>query len=99
LRLEDGSFKIDGMADLEPTLERLQLEVPEETLAEFSTLSGFLCHVAGEIPDQDDVLLVDGLRFEVLEADERRLLSVRACNMTSNGIGNELQEDPLQPLV
>ena len=163
---EDGSFKIDGMADLEarrkgrrvacgrgrlsgrhmdgshtcwmirPRLhpwqaacERLQLEVAEETLAEFSTLSGFLCHVAGatdpsnhelwrprfehamqsprantstrlarvaalagEIPDQADVLLVSGLRFEVLEADERRLLLVRACNMTSGDMADsELQ--------
>ncbi|KAL3920895.1 MAG: hypothetical protein SGPRY_005089 [Prymnesium sp.] len=79
---EDGSFLIDGMADLQPTCERLQLEVPEETLAEFSTLSGFLCHVAGEIPKQDDVVLFDGLRFDVLEADERRLLLVRASNMT-----------------
>jgi len=87
---EDGSFKIDGMADLELTCERLQLTVPEETLAEFSTLSGFLCHVAGEIPNQDDVLLVDGLRFEVLEADERRLLLVRACNMTAaNSAGSD----------
>merc|ERR1712050_293817 len=95
VQLEDGSYKIDGMADLEPTCERLQLAVPEETLAEFSTLSGFLCHVAGEIPNQDDVLLVGGLRFEVLEADERRLLLARACNMTASNVsGDVLQGSP-----
>ena len=64
--------------------ERLQLQVAEETLAEFSTLSGFLCHVAGEIPDESDVLLVSGLRFEVQEADERRLLLVQVRNITSS---------------
>eukprot|EP00966_Prymnesium_polylepis_P110749 2561991-Prymnesium_polylepis.1 len=85
---EDGSFKIDGMADLEVgghgcrapplptpvlggaprasaspprcsqlTCERLQLTVPEETLAEFSTLSGFLCHVAGALTPRHAVAL------------------------------------------
>mmetsp|Transcript_3721 Transcript_3721/g.7924 ORF Transcript_3721/g.7924 Transcript_3721/m.7924 type:complete len:269 (-) Transcript_3721:387-1193(-) len=83
VQMEDGSFKIDGMADLQPTCERLQLDIPEDTLNEFSTLSGYLCHVAGEIPNQDDIVLVSGLRFDVLEADERRLLLVRASNITS----------------
>lgn len=84
VQVEDGSFLIDGMADLQVACERLQLQVAEETLAEFSTLSGFLCHVAGEIPDESDVLLVSGLRFEVQEADERRLLLVQVRNITSS---------------
>jgi len=89
VQAEDGSFLIDGMADLQAVCERLQLQVAEDTLAEFSTLSGFLCHVAGEIPDEADVLLVSGLRFEVREADERRLLLVHANNITSSEVSEE----------
>ena len=61
---------------------------------------------AGEIPDQDDVLNVGGVRFEVLEADERRLLLLRACNSTladgtssGDGAGSEKQQEALQPLT
>ena len=81
----DGSYTIDGMADLDIVCERLGLtdDVDPEILAEFATLSGFLCHVAGEIPAEGDVLLAAGMRFDVVEADERRLLSVKACNMSA----------------
>jgi len=81
----DGSFTIDGMADLEVVCSRLGLEedVEEDLLSEFATLSGLLCHKAGEIANVGDVLPVGDVTFKVLEADERRLLSVRASNSTA----------------
>tara|TARA_B110001452_G_scaffold8489_1_gene7438 strand:- start:750 stop:2486 length:1737 start_codon:yes stop_codon:yes gene_type:complete len=75
---EDGSFLIEGTADLDLVCDKLNFTLPEETLAEFATISGYLCQQAGEIPEIDDTILVGGLRFDVREADERRLLSVRA---------------------
>ena len=39
-------------------------------------MSGFLVHHAGEIPQPDDVLMIDKWRFEVLKADSRRILEV-----------------------
>eukprot|EP00325_Prymnesiales_sp_UTEX-LB-985_P026153 CAMPEP_0174732066 /NCGR_PEP_ID=MMETSP1094-20130205/58719_1 /TAXON_ID=156173 /ORGANISM="Chrysochromulina brevifilum, Strain UTEX LB 985" /LENGTH=209 /DNA_ID=CAMNT_0015934529 /DNA_START=47 /DNA_END=678 /DNA_ORIENTATION=+ len=89
---EDGSYIIDGMADLNMVTSRLGLEehVADDILAEFATLSGFLCHRAGEIPDQGDVLVVAGVRFDVLESDERRLVSLRATNSSDNS------SDPLE---
>ena len=103
------------MADLDLAISTLALEehVDIELLAEFATLSGFLCHQAvrtsclspsvaqaascalqsseplccsrasqGEIPVQGDAVEVGHVRFDVLEADERRLLSVLATNVT-----------------
>ena len=68
-----------------------------ELLDEFATLSGFLCHQAGEIPDQGDVVLVaDTIRFDVLEADDRRLLSLRASNL-SYTMGNTTIAVPVMP--
>lgn len=75
---EDGSYAIGGMADLEETCETLGLSVPEEELREFGTLSGFLCHQAGEIPEAGDVVLASTYRFTVLECDERKIVRVRA---------------------
>ena len=74
----DGSWSIDGMADLEETCEAIGMSLAEDELREFGTLSGFLCHQAGEIPEAEDVVLVSKFRFTVLECDERKITRVRA---------------------
>lgn len=69
-------------------------------LDDFVTLSGFLCHLAGEIPAAGASIPSDAppegmlapravksaiagkIRFDVLEADERKIVSVRATNLT-----------------
>ena len=88
VRAADGTYTIDGMADLDLVCQRLDLEdeVDDELLAEFATLSGFLCHQAGEIPDKGDLVLVGDVRFQVLEADERRLITLKASNTTISNV-------------
>ena len=80
----EGSYAIDGMADLSVVCARLGLEedVGEDVLDEFATLSGFLCHQAGEIAKEGAEFVVGHVRFEVTEADDRRLLTLRATNTT-----------------
>jgi len=75
---EDGTFIIRGDADLEDCNLILGLNLDEEeTLKEFGTLSGFLCMCAGEIPRIGDFVLSRGWSFEVTNADEKRVLSVK----------------------
>jgi len=105
-----GTYVIDGMANLDIVAERLHLEdeIDEELLAEFATLSGFLCQQAGEIPDTGISLLVErsdetAVRFEVLQADERRLLSLKASNVTfaanTDGKPTEVVSPFVLPLI
>ena len=81
---------------------------PPQLLAEFATLSGFLCQQAGEIPDTGISLLVErsdetAVRFEVLQADERRLLSLKASNVTfaanTDGKPTEVVSPFVLPLI
>ena len=90
----DGSYDIEGGADLEGVCAVLGLELKEEQ-EEFATIAGYLCSQAGEIPAAGQVVLVSEgengdtktrLRFEVLDADERRLKLVRASNMTASDL-------------
>jgi CBS domain containing-hemolysin-like protein len=92
---EDGAYAIDGMADLEETCETLGMEVSEEELREFGTLSGFLCHQAGEIPEAGDVVLVSRYRFTVLDCDERKIKQVRAEQTTEAETPYEREGDEL----
>ena len=75
---EDGTFIVRGDADLEDCDIILGLQLDEEdTLKEFGTLSGFLCMCAGEIPRLGDFIVSRGWSFEIIDADPKRILSVK----------------------
>jgi hypothetical protein len=75
---EDGTFLVRGDADLEDCDKILQLNLDEEeALKEFSTISGFLCMCAGEIPRIGDFVMGRGWTFEILNADDKRILMVK----------------------
>lgn len=75
---EDGTFLVRGDADLEDCDAILQLNLdPEAALKEFSTLSGFLCMCAGEIPSTGDFVMSQGWCFEIINADDKKILAVK----------------------
>jgi hypothetical protein len=91
---EDGTFIVRGDADLEDCNTILGLELAEgEALKDFSTLSGFLCYCAGEIPRVGDFIMSRGWSFEILNADEKKILVVKVENLVG---ALEEPEDELQ---
>lgn len=75
---EDGSFLIRGDAYLDDCNAILALNLDEdEPLRNFATLSGFLCMCAGEIPNTGDFVMFRGWCFEVVNADDKKILQVR----------------------
>eukprot|EP00594_Rhizosolenia_setigera_P021116 CAMPEP_0178980690 /NCGR_PEP_ID=MMETSP0789-20121207/26643_1 /TAXON_ID=3005 /ORGANISM="Rhizosolenia setigera, Strain CCMP 1694" /LENGTH=613 /DNA_ID=CAMNT_0020671145 /DNA_START=403 /DNA_END=2244 /DNA_ORIENTATION=+ len=73
---EDGSFIIRGDAYLEDVNTVLNLSLDVETLKEFGTLSGYMCMLAGEIPNIGDFIMSGQWCFAVDSADEKRILTV-----------------------
>jgi CBS domain containing-hemolysin-like protein len=99
---EDGSFLIRGDADLEDCDTILSLSLAEEeALKEFSTLSGFLCMCAGEIPREGDFVMSRGWCFEVINADEKKILLVKVERLTGSLDAESVQENdsPLKDLL
>ena len=76
---EDGSFIIRGDADLEDcdAILSLKLEEEETALKDFATLSGFLCMCSGEIPHIGDFVMCRGWSFEIMHADDKKILQVK----------------------
>ena len=80
---EDGSFLIRGDADLSDVDTILSLHLSEEdSLKEFATLSGFLCMCAGEIPSIGDFIMSRGWCFEIVNADDKRILQAKVERLT-----------------
>jgi Mg2+/Co2+ transporter CorC len=49
-----------------------------------TTIGGLLNAIAGHVPRAGEVIESDGLRFDVLEANQRKVLRVRARRLASN---------------
>eukprot|EP00186_Timspurckia_oligopyrenoides_P002961 CAMPEP_0182449158 /NCGR_PEP_ID=MMETSP1172-20130603/32151_1 /TAXON_ID=708627 /ORGANISM="Timspurckia oligopyrenoides, Strain CCMP3278" /LENGTH=556 /DNA_ID=CAMNT_0024646309 /DNA_START=512 /DNA_END=2182 /DNA_ORIENTATION=+ len=77
-RVSDNEFRILGQADLELVVEALKLEISEEEMHDWGTISGILCHQMGGIPAVGDWHVLGNVCFTVTMADERRILQLRA---------------------
>ncbi len=79
---EDGSYLFDGQLQIDELKDILDLdELPEEDHAGFSTLGGFMMNQLGEIPIVGRHFEWDGLRFEVVDMDGRRVDKVLVQRM------------------
>ena len=74
LRENDHSYVVPGSMDVDRLGELFGMK-PEGK--ESATVAGLVSELAGRIPQKGEVIEEDGLRFEVLEATERRVKRVR----------------------
>jgi len=77
--LPDGSLLLDGRASLE-TLDEFFHWRPEDSASE--TVGGLVSGMLGYVPLAGEVIEHGDLRFEVENADERRILSLRVRRRT-----------------
>lgn len=71
---QDGSWLIDGATGIDEVAEHLGFEaLPEEESGTYHTLGGFILVRLGRIPHEGDTCEWDGLRFEVVDMDGRRV--------------------------
>lgn len=93
---EDGLYLMEGQSDLKKVNEALSLYLAEEDLDDYGTISGFLCARMGGIPDIGDNFVVSRVRFTVVGADDRRIISLRAEVLTEEEV---LQISPKAELL
>src|SRR5277367_3093428 len=79
VREPSGALVIRGSVQLEKVSELfgVQLDSGMQHSAA-TTIAGLLNSVAGHVPRTGEVIEADGLRFEVVEANQRKVLRVRA---------------------
>ena len=77
-READGVYRVRGGAELDEVARLTGLTLPDSLNgAAFDTVSGFALAAFRKIPAPGEAVEQDGLRIEVLEADERRIYRVR----------------------
>ena len=78
VREADGVYRVRGGAELDEVARLTGLTLPDSLNgAAFDTVSGFALAAFRKIPAPGETMEQDGLRIEILEADERRIHRVR----------------------
>lgn len=86
--MPDGSMLVDGRASLDKIQETFDIEIPEET-TEAETISGLVTDILGRIPELDDEVIIEGIRFTVLEVSHNRAERMRAVALPPEEIPPE----------
>ena len=72
VRRADGSLLIDGMLPIDE-FEELAGRHDLRRGADFETLAGFVIHRLGHLPNVGDTAQLEGMTFEVIDLDDRRI--------------------------
>ena len=82
VREADGVYRVRGGAELDEVARLTGLTLPDSLNgAAFDTVSGFALAAFRKIPAPGETMEQDGLRIEILEADERRIHRVRLARV------------------
>ena len=78
VRESDGSLTLRGSVSVEKLQELLGVEfAPDAAASTATTVAGLLNRIAGHVPGPGERLDYHGLRFEVVEANQRKVLRLR----------------------
>jgi CBS domain containing-hemolysin-like protein len=88
-RLPDGSYRVAGRAGLDEVNEALDWDLPK---GDFETVAGLVLATLHRIPLVGEVFRVGRYAFTVLEADKRRVLTVRITPAPANKAGADKPE-------
>ena len=69
---------VRGSLSLEKLRELFNLAAVPEPEEPFTTVAGLMNHLAGHVPAAGERIDYDGLRFEVIDANQRKVLRLRA---------------------
>jgi putative hemolysin len=77
VREADGGLVMRGSMNIGDVEELLGVKFGDKSDAAVTTIAGLLSHVSGKVPEPGDKIDLEGHNFEVLEANQRKVLRVR----------------------
>jgi len=90
---QDGSWLLDGLLPVDDFKEIFKVEkLPHET--EYESLSGFVMMTLGRVPQAADHFEWNGLRFEVMDMDGRRVDKVLVTSLPARSPTQPLKSRP-----
>jgi CBS domain containing-hemolysin-like protein len=82
VREAEGGLLLRGSTTIRDAEELLGVRFGEEAGETVTTIAGLLSHVAGKVPAPGEKIDLAGYRFEVVEANQRKVLRLRIRKLT-----------------
>ena len=83
VREPEGSLVLRGSMTISDVEELLGVHFGENSDETVTTIAGLLSHVLGKVPAPGDKIDIEGHRFEVVEANQRKVLRLRARRLAA----------------
>jgi CBS domain containing-hemolysin-like protein len=83
VREPDGSLVLRGSMSITDVEKLLGVQFGEHSDETVTTVAGLLSHALGKVPAPMDKIDLEGFRFEVLEANQRKVLRLRARRLAA----------------
>jgi CBS domain containing-hemolysin-like protein len=83
VREADGSLVLRGSMSISDAEKLLGVQFGENADETVTTIAGLLSHALGKVPAPGDKMDLEGYRFEVLEANQRKVLRLRARRLAA----------------
>ena len=92
-KMEDGSIVVEARIIIDLVEGFIQSIRKEDLNEEIETLGGFIVSIAGRVPVKGEVIKYSpsGLKFEILEADPRKVILVKLTGLNNMTYLNELE--------
>lgn len=90
-KLEDGSYRMNGMAPLEDVAEVLGITLEDD---DFETLNGFLISLIDKIPNEDEHLSADafGYHFEIQHVENKMIQNVKVTKLPEDASEQKIED-------
>lgn len=82
IRVSRSEIVVDAGIDLREINHALNVSLPQ---LEFRSLNGLILEELGHVPERGEVLMLDGLRIEMLDATDTQVLRARLTKVSSSG--------------
>jgi CBS domain containing-hemolysin-like protein len=91
-----GGFLVDARADLSEVSRAIEADLTAISDAEeVDTLGGLITALAGHVPVRGEIIVEDGIEFEVVDADPRRVKRVRIRMIEARLRSEKIEDDPI----
>jgi putative hemolysin len=89
VRESDGGLVVRGSLDITEVEELLGIRFGGESHETVTTIAGLFSHVSGKVPAAGDKVVIEGYCFEVLEANQRKVLRLRILKLPQQAAVSE----------
>ncbi len=91
----DGNFIVDARADLGEVFRAIDADLAAiGDVGEVDTLGGLVTALAGHVPARGEIIVEDGIEFEVVDADPRRVKRVKIRIAGARPLQGQIADSP-----